>query len=71
MISQIMAYGGDPNLTPQWALNALCKRVYAYMGIPLQSSNISSALATFRMLEEPIYNLPDTISTTVIRLKDP
>ncbi|WRX28174.1 hypothetical protein QQP08_020661 [Theobroma cacao] len=36
------------------------------MGIPLQSSNISSALATFRMLEEPIYNLPDTISMTNI-----
>ncbi|XP_030475951.1 ABC transporter C family member 3-like [Syzygium oleosum] len=32
------------------------------MGIPLSSGKILSALATFRILQEPIYNLPDTIS---------
>ncbi|XP_027369176.1 ABC transporter C family member 3-like isoform X2 [Abrus precatorius] len=32
------------------------------MGIPLESGKILSALATFRILQEPIYNLPDTIS---------
>ncbi|KAL5975295.1 hypothetical protein ACLOJK_031974 [Asimina triloba] len=32
------------------------------MGIPLESGKILSALATFRVLQEPIYNLPDTIS---------
>ncbi|KAG5546677.1 hypothetical protein RHGRI_018748 [Rhododendron griersonianum] len=30
--------------------------------IPLESGKILSALATFRILQEPIYNLPDTIS---------
>ncbi|KAI9071986.1 hypothetical protein K1719_046053 [Acacia pycnantha] len=34
----------------------------ALMAIPLESGKILSALATFRMLQEPIYNLPDTIS---------
>ncbi|KAI9102353.1 hypothetical protein K1719_023555 [Acacia pycnantha] len=34
----------------------------ALMGIPLESGKILSALATFRILQEPIYNLPDTIS---------
>ncbi|XP_028221561.1 ABC transporter C family member 3-like isoform X1 [Glycine soja] len=32
------------------------------MGIPLESGKILSALATFRILQEPIYGLPDTIS---------
>ncbi|XP_059662406.1 ABC transporter C family member 3-like isoform X1 [Cornus florida] len=32
------------------------------MGIPLESGKILSALATFRILQECIYNLPDTIS---------
>ncbi|KAA8527046.1 hypothetical protein F0562_008725 [Nyssa sinensis] len=32
------------------------------MGIPLESGKILSALATFRILQGPIYNLPDTIS---------
>ena len=32
------------------------------MGIPLESGKIFSALATFRVLQEPIYSLPDTIS---------
>ncbi|RVW50097.1 ABC transporter C family member 3 [Vitis vinifera] len=32
------------------------------MGIPLESGKILSSLATFRILQEPIYNLPDTIS---------
>ncbi|KAJ8643116.1 hypothetical protein MRB53_004864 [Persea americana] len=35
------------------------------MGIPLESGKILSALATFRVLQEPIYNLPDTISMVV------
>ncbi|KAL5548581.1 hypothetical protein UlMin_003812 [Ulmus minor] len=33
-----------------------------FMGIPLESGKILSALATFRILQEPIYNLPDTIA---------
>ncbi|XP_054799933.1 ABC transporter C family member 3-like isoform X2 [Prosopis cineraria] len=32
------------------------------MGIPLESGKILSALATFKMLQEPIYNFPGTIS---------
>ncbi|RYR45354.1 ABC transporter C family member 3 [Arachis hypogaea] len=32
------------------------------MGIPLESGKILSALATFRILQVPIYNLPNTIS---------
>ncbi|CAL0317439.1 unnamed protein product [Lupinus luteus] len=32
------------------------------IGIPLESGKILSALATFRILQEPIYSLPDTIS---------
>ncbi|KAK2431897.1 ABC transporter C family member [Trifolium repens] len=32
------------------------------IGIPLESGKILSALATFGILQEPIYNLPDTIS---------
>ncbi|XP_038686802.1 ABC transporter C family member 3-like [Tripterygium wilfordii] len=35
------------------------------LGIPLSSGKILSALATFRILQEPIYNLPDTISMIV------
>ncbi|CAK9308686.1 unnamed protein product [Citrullus colocynthis] len=35
------------------------------LGIPLESGKVLSALATFRILEEPIYNLPDTISMVV------
>ncbi|KAA8523564.1 hypothetical protein F0562_009987 [Nyssa sinensis] len=35
------------------------------MGIPLESGKILSALATFRILQEPIYSLPDTISNIV------
>ncbi|XWS11329.1 hypothetical protein CRYUN_Cryun38cG0074400 [Craigia yunnanensis] len=33
-----------------------------FLGIPLESGKVLSALATFRILQEPIYNLPDTIS---------
>ncbi|KAL2322782.1 hypothetical protein Fmac_027161 [Flemingia macrophylla] len=32
------------------------------MGIPLESGKVLSALATFRILQMPIYSLPDTIS---------
>ncbi|TVU21597.1 hypothetical protein EJB05_31245, partial [Eragrostis curvula] len=32
------------------------------MGIPLETGKVLSALATFRVMQEPIYNLPDTIS---------
>ncbi|XP_054796176.1 ABC transporter C family member 3-like isoform X2 [Prosopis cineraria] len=32
------------------------------MGIPLESGKILSAIATFRMLQEPVYRLPETIS---------
>nr|POE45483.1 isoform 2 of abc transporter c family member 3 [Quercus suber] len=32
------------------------------MGIPHESGKILSALATFRILQEPIFNLPDTVS---------
>ncbi|XP_052178883.1 LOW QUALITY PROTEIN: ABC transporter C family member 3-like [Diospyros lotus] len=35
------------------------------MGIPLESGKILAALATFRILQQPIYNLPDTISMIV------
>ncbi|PKA63454.1 ABC transporter C family member 3 [Apostasia shenzhenica] len=35
------------------------------MGTPLESGKVLSALATFRVLQEPIYNLPDTISMIV------
>ncbi|MBA0816478.1 hypothetical protein Gohar_001139 [Gossypium harknessii] len=36
------------------------------LGIPLESGKILSALATFRILQEPIYGLPDTISMIVL-----
>ncbi|KAL0399136.1 UNVERIFIED_CONTAM: ABC transporter C family member 3 [Sesamum radiatum] len=32
------------------------------MGIPFESGKILSALATFKILQEPIYKLPDTVS---------
>lgn len=32
------------------------------VGIPLESGKVLSTLATFRILEEPIYNLPESIS---------
>ncbi|KAL8264253.1 hypothetical protein R6Q59_022383 [Mikania micrantha] len=32
------------------------------VGIPLESGKVLSTLATFKVLQEPIYNLPDTIS---------
>uniref|UniRef100_A0A2P2NFS0 ABC-type xenobiotic transporter n=1 Tax=Rhizophora mucronata TaxID=61149 RepID=A0A2P2NFS0_RHIMU len=35
------------------------------MRTPLESGKILSALATFRILKEPIYNLPDTISMII------
>ncbi|PKA63427.1 ABC transporter C family member 3 [Apostasia shenzhenica] len=35
------------------------------MGIPLESGKVLSALATFRVLQEPIYSLPDTISMVI------
>ncbi|PNT73183.1 ABC transporter C family member 3 isoform X2 [Brachypodium distachyon] len=35
------------------------------MGIPLESGKVLSALATFRVLQEPIYSLPDRISATI------
>ncbi|CAI9088256.1 OLC1v1022537C1 [Oldenlandia corymbosa var. corymbosa] len=35
------------------------------LGVPLESGKILSALATFKILQEPIYTLPDTISTIV------
>jgi ABC-type multidrug transport system fused ATPase/permease subunit len=35
------------------------------MGIPLTSGKVLSALATFGVLQEPIYNLPDTISMII------
>uniref|UniRef100_A0A1D1YZ73 ABC transporter C family member 3 n=1 Tax=Anthurium amnicola TaxID=1678845 RepID=A0A1D1YZ73_9ARAE len=34
-------------------------------GIPLESGKVLSALATFRVLQVPIYTLPDTISTLI------
>uniref|UniRef100_A0A803KUU3 ABC-type xenobiotic transporter n=2 Tax=Chenopodium quinoa TaxID=63459 RepID=A0A803KUU3_CHEQI len=36
-----------------------------YIGIPLEMGQILSALATFRVLQEPIFLLPDTISLLV------
>ncbi|KAL1818795.1 hypothetical protein ACET3Z_013664 [Daucus carota] len=36
-----------------------------YMGIPLEMGQIFSALATFRVLQEPIFLLPDTLSLLV------
>ena len=36
-----------------------------FLGIPLESGKILSALATFRMLQVPIYNLPDTMSMII------
>uniref|UniRef100_A0ACD5TR17 Uncharacterized protein n=1 Tax=Avena sativa TaxID=4498 RepID=A0ACD5TR17_AVESA len=35
------------------------------LGISLDSGKVLSALATFRVLQEPIYNLPDTISMII------
>ncbi|KAH6768082.1 multidrug resistance-associated protein 3 [Perilla frutescens var. frutescens] len=35
------------------------------MGIPLESGKVLSALATFRILQDPIYRLPDTIAMIV------
>jgi ABC-type bacteriocin/lantibiotic exporter with double-glycine peptidase domain len=35
------------------------------MGIPLESGKVLSALATFGVLQEPIYVLPDTISMVI------
>jgi hypothetical protein len=35
------------------------------MGIPLESGKVLSALATFRVLQEPIYGLPDTIQMVI------
>ncbi|KAI9186589.1 hypothetical protein LWI28_018865 [Acer negundo] len=35
------------------------------LGIPLESGKILSALATFRVLQQPIYILPDTISMII------
>ncbi|KAJ3694201.1 hypothetical protein LUZ60_009681 [Juncus effusus] len=37
----------------------------ALMGTPLESGKVLSALATFRVLQQPIYNLPDTISMII------
>ncbi|KAK0599706.1 hypothetical protein LWI29_007846 [Acer saccharum] len=36
-----------------------------FLGIPLESGKILSALATFRILQVPIYNLPDTMSMII------
>ncbi|XP_042754498.1 ABC transporter C family member 3 isoform X3 [Lactuca sativa] len=33
-----------------------------FFGIPLESGKVLSALATFKILQEPIYNIPDSIS---------
>ena len=35
------------------------------MGIPLTAGSVLSALATFRMLQDPIFNLPDVLQATV------
>ncbi|XP_074285610.1 ABC transporter C family member 3-like [Silene latifolia] len=35
------------------------------IGVPLESGKILSALATFKILQEPIYSLPDTVSMIV------
>ncbi|KAJ1441278.1 P-loop containing nucleoside triphosphate hydrolase [Sesbania bispinosa] len=35
------------------------------IGIPLESGKILSSIATFQNLQEPIYNLPDTISLMI------
>ncbi|XP_052305775.1 ABC transporter C family member 3 isoform X7 [Populus trichocarpa] len=35
------------------------------MGIPLESGKVLSALATFEILQYPIYNLPDTVSMLI------
>ncbi|KAK1440244.1 hypothetical protein QVD17_06069 [Tagetes erecta] len=32
------------------------------IGVPLESGKILSAIATFKLLQQPIYNIPDTIS---------
>ncbi|MQL96380.1 hypothetical protein Taro_029057 [Colocasia esculenta] len=35
------------------------------IGVPLETGKVLSALATFRILQEPIYNLPDFISMLI------
>ncbi|KAJ0046710.1 hypothetical protein Pint_03905 [Pistacia integerrima] len=48
-----------------WEMKFLSKVVELRKRIPLESGKILSALATFRILQEPIYNLPDTISMII------
>ncbi|KAJ0044828.1 hypothetical protein Pint_03930 [Pistacia integerrima] len=48
-----------------WEMKFLSKIAELRMGIPLESSKILSALATLRILQQPIQNLPDTISTII------
>eukprot|EP00252_Welwitschia_mirabilis_P008583 TRINITY_DN2052_c0_g1_i9.p1 TRINITY_DN2052_c0_g1~~TRINITY_DN2052_c0_g1_i9.p1 ORF type:complete len:1533 (-),score=241.28 TRINITY_DN2052_c0_g1_i9:1176-5774(-) len=43
-------------------ISAITFGVAAIMGIPLTAGGVLSALATFRILQEPIYNLPDLLS---------
>ncbi|KAG6524045.1 hypothetical protein ZIOFF_013935 [Zingiber officinale] len=52
-----------------WFLRLFCGSDHFWillaLGIPLSSGKVLSALATFRVLQEPIYNLPDTISMII------
>lgn len=53
-------YGIGPTLVALFTFGSCI-----YMGIPLEMGQILSALATFRVLREPIYLLPDTLSLLV------
>ena len=50
-------FGNDPTFVSVVTFGACM-----LMGIPLESGKILSALATFTILQGPIYSLPDTIS---------
>ncbi|KAL8092112.1 hypothetical protein AgCh_034413 [Apium graveolens] len=53
-------YGIGPTLVALFTFSSCI-----YMGIPLETGQILSALATFRVLREPIFLLPDTLSLLV------
>lgn len=53
-----------------WAAPPTCVAIVAFgffilMGLPLESGNVLSALATFRMLQDPINDLPEFISMVI------
>ncbi|XAR63315.1 Xenobiotic-transporting ATPase [Bertholletia excelsa] len=51
-------FWGSPTL-----ISVLTFGACALMGIPLTAGRVLSALATFRMLQDPIFSLPDLLST--------